>query len=112
MIQARRTIEPSPRISYSFSKQSMSLVWKSVAHPSSPSGRTRRQMRVSYMPMASFHWRWVVVKWWHMSMRVAEGGGVGPPRLIARRFSGPLPSHVGLPFHVVERAGLEPASSG
>ena len=43
----------------------------------------------------------------------AEGGGVEPPRLIARPFSRRLPSPVGLPFRDREApgAGIEPARS-
>ena len=40
----------------------------------------------------------------------AEGEGVEPSRLIARRFSKPLPSPVGLPFRKAAVTGIEPVS--
>src|SRR5262249_44271835 len=39
----------------------------------------------------------------------AEGEGVEPSRLIARPFSGRLPSPIGLPFRKAAAAGIEPA---
>src|SRR2546421_1857114 len=48
----------------------------------------------------------------HVADTSAEGEGVEPSRLIARRFSGPLPSPIGLPFPSVWMAGFEPALSG
>ena len=39
----------------------------------------------------------------------AEGEGVEPSRLIARPFSGRLPSPIGLPFRRAAAAGIEPA---
>ena len=41
----------------------------------------------------------------------AEGEGVEPSRLIARRFSKPLPSPVGLPFRKAAVTGIEPVSA-
>ncbi len=38
----------------------------------------------------------------------AEGEGVEPSRLIARRFSKPLPSPIGLPFRKAAATGIEP----
>src|SRR4029077_3670627 len=40
----------------------------------------------------------------------AEGEGVEPSRLIARRFSKPLPSPVSLPFRKAPATGIEPVS--
>jgi len=55
-----------------------------------------------------------------LQKKLVEGGGRarqegerrgGPPRFIARRFSEPLPSPVGLHFQMVKRPGVDPETS-
>src|SRR6266487_149541 len=42
---------------------------------------------------------------------LAEGAGVEPARLLARRVSTALPSPIGWPFHVESHAGFAPAAA-